>query len=196
MAAFATKNIKITPISPNFVIKSKNEPMKNGQFVITKYTEQWMRGAFLPYSSTKKRKKGAVSGIIISKNGILIARRAGHVNQYPNFFECVPSGALQQVDHKAQLLEELIEETSIDPVHIERSFLLFLIEDQETQTVDICSLIQLDDLCIPTVNKEYTDAQWIYLDELLPFSYQHRNEFVPTSLILIENAIGMLEQLN
>ena len=45
----------------------------------------------------------------------------------------------------------------------------------------------------PIVNKEYTDAQWIYLDELSPFFYQHRDEFVPTSLALIENAKDMLQ---
>ena len=196
MATYAKTKITRTEISPNFVVESKNEPMKNGQFVITSYNESRMRGAFLPYSSAKNHKKAAVSGIIISKNGILVARRSEEVNQYPNFFECVPSGGLAQEDYKVQLLEELTEETSIDPSHIDRSFLLFLIEDHETQTVDICSLIQLDDMCEPRVNKEYTDAQWLYLDEVLPFSYQHRNEFVPTSLVLIENAIQMIEQLN
>ncbi|NGX30741.1 MAG: hypothetical protein K940chlam8_00090 [Chlamydiae bacterium] len=192
MATLTDQEIKIIPIFSDFKIESTNSPKKNGQFVISEYSEKSMHGSFLPYEEAKHYKRAAVSGIVIAKDGILIARRSETVDQYPDFFECAPSGGLCQEDFEAQLYQELEEEVRFGIKDIERSFLLFLIEDVKANTVDICSLIKMQEFFKPIVNKEYVDAQWIYLDELSSYSYQHRQEFVPTSLVLIEKAKEML----
>ncbi|MBN9378218.1 MAG: hypothetical protein BGO14_06085 [Chlamydiales bacterium 38-26] len=129
-------------------------------------------------------------------NLVLIGKRAGHVTEYPHFYELVPAGGLDpssthlgQVDIVKQWKTELKEEAGIEEEMILSITPQFLILDAESPNYEICARVELD-TCV--LNKqaerdeEYTHLYWIPKKELPSFIHDHRAEILPLSLKILE----------
>lgn len=101
----------------------------------------------------------------------LVAKRSASVTQYPEHWECAPSGTFNDLQNSPETLisAELLEETGISKEQIVHIRFLALSFDRATQTFDLNyeillkafpSLAQLEQ------NSEYTDWKWIPLSEL------------------------------
>ncbi len=81
----------------------------------------------------------AVSGLLISPDGIVFGKRARDTTQDPGRWEAVPSGGIDggTLDPYAKLLEELEEETGCPGSSVARRRTLGVIEDGDRHSVEI-----------------------------------------------------------
>lgn len=143
-----------------------------------------------------------VSGIVntyssSSQNLILFGKRAKHLTQYPEYFEMVPSGGVDDkcldLDGNLSLNESIILEFE-EELNVKRSFIKNIIIagvliDLKDQVYDI--LIKLitdfDQIDFKPTN-EYTEFKYIPSDSLSDFI--EKNKVVPTSI-----AVSMVNYL-
>jgi len=128
-----------------------------------------------------------VSGVIIDKsNKILIGKRNNSVTEYKEHYEFVPSGGITAENmpgtlYTKQLETEVMEETGITSLTVERITPFCLIYDKKHAVFDIGLKIVLNDRINldALVSKEYTQFILLDFDSLAHFMDQEH--VVPTS---------------
>lgn len=140
----------------------------------------------------------AVSGLFIDeKNNTLLGLRK-KTTEYSDFYELIPSGSIEaqqiknnEVLYKEQLIKEIEEETNISRINVKYIEPYCIIFDNNHSVCDICSKIyirgKLNNLLKYKENKEYKDLKIVELKNI--FEYVIKDNFVPTSNIMINNLI-------
>lgn len=166
-----------------------------GEFVDYKYYIAHLRRSDL--SKQLKICPIGVSGITVSDNKVLFAQREAAVSLYPLFYELAPSGGIDPtsvmgnkivIEH--QIISELWEETGIVNADIVGIQPHLIIQDFVLNMIDVGVRIKVKPhLCQKTLKptREYRQFFWVGPDELNSFVKEHKNEFVPTSLILLKS---------
>ena len=135
-----------------------------------------------------------VSGIVNfsssdGKNLVLFGKRAKNLTQYPEHFEMVPSGGVDdkyidrngKIEFKENLIVEFEEELDINRSHIKSINVVGVLIDFNDQVYDILLKITTDLIpfdFMPT--REYSEFLYITDDHLSEFI--GKNEVVPTSI--------------
>lgn len=135
----------------------------------------------------------SISGMTLIGEEIIIAKRASWVSQYPNCYELAPSGGirppgrdLEAVDLKVQLLDELQEEIGMNRTHVKSVKFFSLVHDEKEDAIELCAEIRLKPSClILSSTSEYSQVIAIPCQELEGFVRDHKDEFVPLSLLLL-----------
>jgi HAD superfamily hydrolase (TIGR01509 family) len=138
-----------------------------------------------------------VSGLTLVAKGrkiyVLLSVRSKNVTQYPGYFECAPSGSLDDsclkidgtIDYEAQLVKELSEETGLSGINIEKVESLCLLFDSDEKTYDICCTIRLAGWKQGPKSNEYENFVLVPSSSLSIFMKQNAERIVPTSLALL-----------
>ncbi len=195
----------------------KNKKMFNGKLLnfceINKNENQInISGNFIEYKNFFAQlhkdinlniKPVGVSGITLIKETdteyLIFAKRANDVTQYPNFFELVPSGSIDEecidangnINYKSKLLSEFIEETGLSKELVKDISSFTLILDKNHGVYDIgCKIILNTKIEIVEEkfknSKEYNNPAFVAINELDDFVKKHSDSIVPTSIALIE----------
>lgn len=135
----------------------------------------------------------SICGMTLIGDEIIIAKRAPWVSQYPNCYELAPSGGvrppgrdLDAVDLKVQLLDEMQEELGLDNAHVKSVKFFSLVYDKEEDAVELCAEIRLKpSRLILSSTSEYSQVITIPCQELESFVKDHKEDFVPLSLLLL-----------
>jgi HAD superfamily hydrolase (TIGR01509 family) len=142
-----------------------------------------------------------VSGLVVCAGQVAFARRTENTTQYPGRMELVPSGGIDAgslradgtVDHRAQLVRELAEETGITEEDIIRIEPMALVRDRVDPVLDVASVIEVAATARASVegaiterSGEYRALRWVPVAELTSFVERHRDELVPASRALCE----------
>ena len=169
----------------------------HGRFVPYRYYAAQRRDPTLPLAIIPL----AVSGLLICQGQVAFARRSERTTQYPGWIELVPSGGLDAdclhedstVDHRAQLIRELTEETGIPESEILSIEPVALVRDCVDPVVDLASVIEVGpraraiaDMTLAGGVGEYHSLVWVSTAELPTFVEGHRHDLVPMSLALCE----------
>ena len=151
-----------------------------------------------------KLKQIGTSGLILIDDKkdeyTLFAKRSKNNTEYPNYFELVPSGNLDDfskinsgnLDYKSKLLDELEEEMNIKKNQVKKIFEICVIKDKNNSVYDICCIIKLG------TNKnrimrnlrntvEYTEPKFVKIKDTPRFIVRNYDKIVPTSLGLLEH---------
>lgn len=154
----------------------------------TRYPECFSVGRIFPLS---------VSGILFCPEGIVLGKRQASVLQYPEYWECIPSGGLSVecfqnpnlLSAQKQLELELLEEGGI--YEIEYLLSQALCYDPLTCTYDIVLLVKTDlsfaDILFKfhnLTNKEYQNLSVVRLNEVDNFISSH--QCLPLSIHLLK----------
>jgi len=142
------------------------------------------------------------SGIILFKNNrsyyTIFSKRGKHVTEYPNYFELVPSGNINQkmitekkLKFHLHLIDEFLEETGLTSKHITSFSFLCIIKDKKNSVYDICNIIELniDKNIILKYWKssEYSKPIFVPISSLPNFIKKNHTKIVPTSIGIIDN---------
>ena len=142
------------------------------------------------------------SGIILFKNNrsyyTIFSKRSKHVTEYPNYFELVPSGNINQkmitekkLKFHLHLIDEFLEETGLTSKHITSFSFLCIIKDKKNSVYDICNIIELniDKNIILKYWKssEYSKPIFVPISSLPNFIKKNHTKIVPTSIGIIDN---------
>jgi hypothetical protein len=141
-----------------------------------------------------------ISGALVVEGGwAVLARRASTVTHYPGQLELVPSGGIDAsclqadgvVDHRAMLLDELREEVGLEAGSEVRISDLALIEDTLESVLDICMLVEHpisreEVLTSFHVSTEYSNIEFVKVEELAGRLTKSHDVFVPTSQAIAE----------
>jgi len=131
---------------------------------------------------------------------ILFAKRAALVTEYPGCLELVPSGSIDatcvssegEVDYIKKLLSEFTEETGFSDSFVEKIAGFAVVLDVDHQVYDVCCDIlisgQRDSLLKTFVSSEYSDPQFVAVEDLSQFLSLNEGMLVPTSIALLEVA--------
>lgn len=136
----------------------------------------------------------SICGMTLIGDEIIIAKRAPWVTQYPNCYELAPSGGvrppgrdLDAVDLKIQLLDELEEEIGMDHSHVKSVKFFSLVHDEKADSIELCAEIRLKpSRLILSSTSEYSQVIAIPCEELDSFVKDHKQDFVPLSLLLLK----------
>ena len=151
-----------------------------------------------------KLKQIGTSGLILIDDKkdeyTLFAKRSKNNTEYPNYFELVPSGNLDDfskinsgnLDYKSKLLDELEEEMNIKKNQVKKIFEICVIKDKNNSVYDICCIIKLG------TNKnrimrnlrntvEYTEPKFVKIKDTPRFIMRNYDKIVPTTLGLLEH---------
>jgi 8-oxo-dGTP pyrophosphatase MutT (NUDIX family) len=166
-----------------------------GRFVPYRFYLAKRRDAALPLKITPL----AVTGALLCDGRIAFARRAEGTTQYPGRLELVPSGGIDadtlradgSIDHRAQLIRELTEETGIPASAIIRFETIALLHDRVDDVIDVASLIEVEasagavaEATLRDGTAEYRSLRWVPLTDLGAFLEQHHAELIPSSRAL------------
>lgn len=172
-----------------------------------------VHGVYLPYRYYYARchddglsydiKPIGVSGVCILQEGdtraVVIGRRSASVTQYPNLWECVPSGGVDDtsawpdgtVDFAAALLHEFEEEACL-PASCVRAVTPFaVIFDTLARTYDICCEMPLDidrGALVDAMgrSREYSEVVVVGERELNPFLARTGDRLIPLSRAILQ----------
>jgi hypothetical protein len=116
------------------------------------------RGIFLPYDAlhTTDLPILGVRGLLEHEGRFLWGLRSSGVSTYPGHWELAPSGALSTLDFRAQLTQELEEETGI--TQVANITPIAIIGDGRVR--DLCCRIELSAPPITDRGEEYTHLLW------------------------------------
>ncbi len=136
----------------------------------------------------------SICGMTLIHEDVIIAKRAPWVSQFPNCYELAPSGGVRPpgrdfnaVDLKAQLLDELEEEIGMGPAHVKSVKFFSLVHDEKADAIELCAEIRLKpSRLILSSTSEYSQVIAVPCQELESFVRDHREDFVPLSLILLK----------
>lgn len=139
-----------------------------------------------------------VSALTRTESAVLIGKRSPTVVQYPAYYELVPSGGLDadsmkgkdEIDIGALALRELVEEGGIDSRMVVSLHPKALVKDAKDKSLEIFVEIVLADeaahiACQPA-SHEHTELRWVDKYSLAAFVQQHKEEWQPLSLLLID----------
>ncbi|MCU1279435.1 MAG: hydrolase, partial [bacterium] len=170
-----------------------------------------LRGRFIPYRQFLAQRRSpslrgrlgvvplAVTGLVVCEGHVAWARRGDAVTQYPGWWELVPSGGIDRaqlrsdgtVDHVAQLLRELHEETGIAPSLVTRTAPLALVHDRCDDVVDIATLVEvaaaartIAEQTVARGGAEYRALRWVARGDLAAFLAAAADPIVPCSRAL------------
>ena len=127
----------------------------------------------------------SVSGICRSRRGLVLIAKRENVTEYETRTELVPSGGINAsvqkgifVDFKRQLVQELIEETSLTESSISTVNEIGIIKDTNNNVVDLCCSLDLyDNVKLNSeLSTEYSCLSWVDVNDL------SHDELIPTSL--------------
>jgi HAD superfamily hydrolase (TIGR01509 family) len=142
-----------------------------------------------------------ISGIILLKNNnsiyTIFSRRNKNTTEYPNYYELIPSGNINQKPMKNKKLEfnfdlinEFIEETGLNSKYIKKISFLCIIKDKQNFVFDICNIIELN------INKknilkyfksfEYSKPLFVPISLLPKFIEKNHKKIVPTSIGILD----------
>jgi len=105
-----------------------------------------------------------------SNNQVLLGKRSGKVSQYPEYWECVPSGTFNRrdMDPFAAIRTELAEETGNDPERINTIAFIGFAYDKDERNYDLNFAISVKSIHkLPDANEEYSTFKWVAIDQLL-----------------------------
>lgn len=181
----------------------------NGQiFNLVEITEKQITGEFVPYKFYLAQRRNpalkellfirpmCISGITLAGNKILVGQRSKGVTQYPNFYETVPSGGIDdssvvndKVDLLRQFENELWEETGISVTEIKKIEIFALVHEPTVDEYEVCGEIQVNytilrETLAPT--EEYVNFQWLTKQELKKHLAAHADEYVPLTAQLLK----------
>jgi len=140
----------------------------------------------------------AVSGVCVNKSGLLLSAKRKNVTEYESREELVPSGGISSssreggfVNFRKQLMEELFEETSIDPQRVLTFKEIGIVKDLSNNVIDVCCQINLadDGELDSDISREYSVLSWKKV------SAMPKSKLVPTSQGIL-NLINNLENNN
>lgn len=152
----------------------------------------------------------SVSGMIVAtfnqKKQVLFARRADWVTQNPGQLELVPSGGLdrpcaledKRVDYQQKLREEFTEETGLEVSLIEKIQPMLLVYDDREKVYDICCVISLnqeDTLAESLKTGEYSQFEWVPVDDLAGYVNTRYQRLVPTSIAICQAYVQSLSPI-
>ncbi|HEX4352402.1 MAG TPA: hypothetical protein VHZ95_05795 [Polyangiales bacterium] len=138
----------------------------------------------------------SVCGLIDCAGEVAFAERSADSTQYPGAIELIPSGGIDKaqlredgsVDHRAQLVQELAEETGIGAAEIVSVQMAALLRDEIDEVVDIASIIvvtpaarAIAERTIARGTGEHRALVWIAIAALSDYLDRHRASMVPTS---------------
>jgi hypothetical protein len=196
-------------INTLWVEESQKRPLFDGNILgFIEGDESVIHGEFIPYRAYVAQLLDptleihlqicpmAVSGIVIVNDTVLIARRATTTTQYPGYYELIPSGSItpscctnDDADFRQQIIEELYEETGLDPLLVQEVTPFALIRDKINPVIDICTTLKLKtnkELVIHQESvTEYSEFIWLPFDEIESFTKENKHSFVPTSLAIL-----------
>ena len=169
------------------------------------YDDKKLTGRFVPYKyylaqlcdpSLKADLKiipVSMSAVTIATHSIVLAKRAGWVAQYPDWYECAPAGGVRLpsagrsgVDIKEQMLDELNEEIGVEREQVKAIKFMTLVRDLKLDAIELCAEIQLKPCTIFSSSAEYTQIMTVPLSEVPLFVKAHAVDFVPLSLVLLK----------
>ena len=140
-----------------------------------------------------------VNGLIVAGGRAVFAQRARHVTGYPGFYEAIPSGGVDktflaggQVDYRAHLAKELLEETGVGSAHIRSMETFAFILDRDDRAYDICVEIKTNldagsfsDLVRSSGQHEYDHFEYVPLYDLNHFVTDFRARILPTTIAIL-----------
>lgn len=175
------------------LIELKDEEIV-GEFIEYKYYLAQLRNP--SYVEVLRILPVCISGITMAGDKVLIGQRSDKVMQYPEYYETVPSGGIddstqthESINLTRQFEKELWEETKISVTEIKKIELFSLIFDPDNNLYELCAQIQVNYSCLKEPiesNEEYTKFQWLNKHELKSL-IQISNNFVPLSLSLLKS---------
>ncbi len=126
---------------------------------------------------------------------VLIGKRAGFLANYPNCYECAPSGGVDadsvkgnEVDIATFILKELEEEVGIFPRDVAKVEPTSLCFDAGAQSYEVVVSIELIpeayDRIVPTM--EYPEIFWLKKSEITSFINLHKDAILPLSQELLK----------
>ena len=142
-----------------------------------------------------------VSGIILLKNNnsiyTIFSKRNKNTTEYPNYYELIPSGNINQKPMKNKKLEfnfdlinEFIEETGLNSKYIKKIAFLCIIKDKQNFVFDICNIIELNinkkNILKHFKSSEYSKPLFVPISLLPKFIEKNHNKIVPTSIGIID----------
>lgn len=169
-----------------------------------------LKGRFLPYRYFVAQRRDpvlaqalallplGVSGMVVCEGQVAFGRRGPGTTQYPGWIELMPSGGIDRrclapdgtVDHRAQLLRELVEETGIAEADVLSIEDIALVRDTEDPALDVGSVITVRPGAPATIatrlaapESEYRDVTWVPVGGLVAF-LASRQDVCPTSRML------------
>ena len=190
-------------------LKRNPNKLYNGQiFSMISWDQHQLMGAFVEYKLYLAQLKApklatdlnihplSISGITRFGDCILLAQRSEHVSQYPLHYELAPSGGIDprslvddHIDLNKQFALELQEETGFLPEEIQDIRPFSLICDKVSKVTEICADIILGSDARQEMNHpvdEYIQFFWVQESDLPKFISQHRAEFVPLTLHMLQ----------
>ena len=142
-----------------------------------------------------------VSGIIILKNNnsiyTIFSKRNKNTTEYPNYYELIPSGNINQKPMKNQklkfnfdLINEFVEETGLNLKYIKKISFLCIIKDKQNFVFDICNIIELNitkkNVLKYFKSSEYSKPLFVPISLLPKFIEKNHKKIVPTSIGIID----------
>lgn len=136
----------------------------------------------------------SMSAITFSGENIIIGKRADWVAEYPMRFELAPSGGINNetldeegnVDLKAQLIQELEDETGIPKSGVKKVKFFALIKDHLRGSIELVATIELKTITVLSSTNEYSQLISLPKEEIKGFVELHKENFVPLSLELLK----------
>ena len=132
----------------------------------------------------------SVSGLTVSREHLLLGKRALYVAQNPGSLELVPSGGIDptaqmgdQIDYRGAILQEFEEETGLSRSKVEQITPLALVSQENSRALEICLRLELSlEACsIPLHSEEYQELFWVKLSCAEEWLSGAHGEVVPLS---------------
>lgn len=169
------------------------------------YSSKKLVGCFIPYKyffaqvcepklyHTLKIVPVSVSGLTMSRDHILIGKRASWVAQNSDRLELIPSGGIrppeaemdQKIHLKQQILAELSEEAHIPLSSVKSVQFFSLIKDLKNGAIELIAEISLKSKTCFSTSNEYNFVMTVPKSEIQAFAKAHLDDFVPLSLHIL-----------
>lgn len=135
-----------------------------------------------------------ISSVTTCADAILVGRRGKTMANYPNLYECAPSGGIDpstvkgdQVDAATLILKELEEEVGLTAKDTRSIKFSKIYCDPANLAYDLIASIELapeaKEKIVPTV--EYPEVFWLERSEIIPFLKQHKEAIIPLTQVLL-----------
>ncbi|WNK01377.1 hypothetical protein L2D14_08070 [Thalassospiraceae bacterium LMO-JJ14] len=151
----------------------------------------------------------AVSGLVLTDNGVVFGLRNRSSAQHPGLWELVPSGGIDTetersegvIAYEDQLLAEASEELGIPASAVTEPFPFILIHDTNSHAIDIGLFLrthvsgeEVRRAFEASDNHEYDRLQMVTTEELGHFLAENEPNIVPVSLSMLAAARPMLDR--
>lgn len=136
-----------------------------------------------------------ISAITSCGDSVLIGRRAEFLANYPNCYECAPSGGVDadsvkgnEVDIATFIMKELEEEVGIFPKHVAKVEPTTLCFDPVGQAYEVVVSIELQPEAYHMISAtmEYPEIFWLKKSEISAFLNLHKDAILPLTQELLK----------